>query len=72
MPEKSVDTIEISLPDAELQKIDAICDRFEADWKAGKQPKVDDYLGNVVEPARSCAAASCRPWMPYTVAPRHC
>src|SRR4051794_1210557 len=26
------------------ERIDAACDRFEADWKAGRQPRIDDYL----------------------------
>jgi serine/threonine protein kinase len=29
------------------QRIDAACDRFEADWKAGRRPAVEDYLSDV-------------------------
>lgn len=29
------------------QRIDAICDRFEADWRAGRQARLDDYLKDV-------------------------
>ena len=33
-------------PDSQdaFEKIDAICDDFEAAWKAGEHPKIDDYL----------------------------
>ena len=33
-------------------EIDAICDRFEAAWKAGQRPQIEDYLGEVPEAAR--------------------
>jgi WD40 repeat protein/serine/threonine protein kinase len=33
--------------------IDAVCDRFEAAWKAGQQPRVEDYLADTPEPERS-------------------
>jgi hypothetical protein len=29
----------------ELARIDAVCLRFEADWRAGRRPLIDDYLG---------------------------
>lgn len=28
------------------RKIDAACDRFEADWRAGRRPRVADYFGD--------------------------
>jgi len=28
------------------RRIDAVCRRFEADWRAGRQPRIDDYLGD--------------------------
>ena len=40
-------------------EIDALCDRFEADWKArapgtpGRRPQIQDYLCQVPEPARA-------------------
>lgn len=34
-------------------EIDAICDRFEAQLRAGKMPKIEGFLGNMPEPARS-------------------
>jgi hypothetical protein len=32
--------------------IDAVCRRFEADWRAGKQPAIDDYLAEVPREGR--------------------
>jgi hypothetical protein len=29
--------------------VDAACDRYEADWKAGRRPLIEDYLGGVPE-----------------------
>ena len=33
-------------------EIDAICDRFEAAWKAGQRPRIEDYLCSLPEQAR--------------------
>lgn len=33
-----------SLPVDALREIDALCDRFEGDWKAGKACRIEDYL----------------------------
>jgi serine/threonine-protein kinase len=33
--------------------IDAICDRFEVAWKAGRRPRIEDYLAEVPEPGRA-------------------
>jgi serine/threonine protein kinase len=35
------------------REIDAVCQRFEADWQSGKKPQLEDFLGATVEPARS-------------------
>jgi serine/threonine-protein kinase len=37
----------------EARQIDQACDRFEADWKAGRRPRPEEYLGPAGEPARS-------------------
>ena len=29
------------------RQIDAICDRFEEAWSAGKQPRIEDYLSSL-------------------------
>lgn len=44
---------EPSLEVTQLVQIDKVCRQFEAAWKAGKQPKVDDFLGSTPEPQRS-------------------
>lgn len=31
------------------ERVDAACDRFEAEWKAGSQPRIDDYLAAAPE-----------------------
>ena len=33
-------------PVESLRRIDAACDRFEADWLAGRQPRVEEFLRN--------------------------
>src|SRR5262249_55274982 len=38
---------------AEARQIDQTCDRFEAAWKAGQRPHLEEYLGASGEPARS-------------------
>jgi hypothetical protein len=34
-------------------QIDRLCDQFEAVWRQGKEPKIEDYLGKVAEPDRA-------------------
>jgi eukaryotic-like serine/threonine-protein kinase len=34
------------------RRIDALCRRFEAAWRAGESPAIGDYLGEVPEPGR--------------------
>jgi formylglycine-generating enzyme required for sulfatase activity/serine/threonine protein kinase len=41
-----------SLPVSRLLEIDKICRQFEAAWKAGKEPRVEDFLVNVPEAQR--------------------
>src|SRR5262249_46494221 len=33
--------------------VDSACDRFEAAWKAGARPRIEDFLSNVVSPAHA-------------------
>jgi WD40 repeat protein len=35
-----------------MRQIDAVCRRFEADWRAGPRPPVDSYLAEVPDEAR--------------------
>ena len=46
-------TSDFSLSTDELLRIDKICSQFEADLKAGKRPKVEDFVGYAPEPNRS-------------------
>src|SRR5262249_55506974 len=39
-------------PDA-VRRIDALCIRFEAAWRQGQRPLIEDYLAEVPEPERS-------------------
>ena len=36
---------EASLPPTVVKQIDRVCDRFEEAWKAGQEPRIEDYLG---------------------------
>jgi tRNA A-37 threonylcarbamoyl transferase component Bud32 len=43
-----------SLPPApSFVQIDSACDRFEAEWKSGREAKIEDYLDGWEEPERS-------------------
>jgi serine/threonine protein kinase len=42
-----------SLSPSLVQRIDQICDRFEAAWKAGQRPQIEDYLDDLPEAERS-------------------
>lgn len=39
-PSHNLDGLEIDL----ARRIDGVCRRFEADWRAGRQPRIEDYL----------------------------
>ena len=41
-----------ALPLAAVERIDAACDRFEAAWKAGLRPQIDDFLTAEAGPER--------------------
>ena len=40
-------------PSSVLERIDQVCDRFEAVWLVGQRPRIDDYLRDVPEAERS-------------------
>jgi hypothetical protein len=40
-----------------VRRIDAVCRRFEADWRAGHQPGVEEYFGAFAGDARASLAA---------------
>src|SRR6516165_4480810 len=35
-----------------MRRVGEICVRFEAAWKAGQRPRIEDYVGDVPEPER--------------------
>src|SRR5688572_13926854 len=35
------------------EQVDTICDRFEAEWRAGRRPLIDVFLGEWREPHRT-------------------
>jgi WD40 repeat protein/serine/threonine protein kinase len=41
------------LPPTQVQHLDQVCDRFEAAWKAGQRPRIEDHLDGAPEPARA-------------------
>ena len=45
-----------SLPPTLAARVDEVCDRFEADWKAGRQPRLDDYLAGASGAERTALA----------------
>jgi serine/threonine-protein kinase len=53
MSSRAGDTFPASLPYSEALKIDEACDRFEAAWRAGAGPEIEDFIHEMTEPARS-------------------
>jgi tRNA A-37 threonylcarbamoyl transferase component Bud32 len=43
------------LPPSQARRVDELCRRFEADWRAGRGPRIEDYLGGVPGPQRAAA-----------------
>jgi predicted Ser/Thr protein kinase len=37
----------------QAEELDQACDRFEAEWRAGKRPNIEDHLAGIAEPLRS-------------------
>jgi serine/threonine protein kinase len=52
MSERSLSNPE-SLPLSVEKRVDDACDRFEAAWKAGQNPAIENYLAGVPEPERT-------------------
>jgi eukaryotic-like serine/threonine-protein kinase len=42
-----------SLSASQAEELDRACDRFEAEWRAGKRPKIEDHLEGIAAPLRS-------------------
>ena len=45
-----------ALPLTVAERLDAVCDRFEAACGGGLRPRIDDYLEGVEEPPRGILA----------------
>jgi serine/threonine-protein kinase len=41
-----------ALPGDWVRRLEQVCDRFEAAWKAGARPRLEDHLADVPEPER--------------------
>src|SRR5271165_2565473 len=52
-PGSGMDRLDIDL----ARRLDAICRRFEAHWRAGRKPAIGDYQDDVPEEARSILRA---------------
>ena len=52
------------------RRIDAICRRFEADWRDGGRPPIDDYLAEVPTRAGRHSGPSWWPWNTSCARPR--
>jgi serine/threonine-protein kinase len=44
---------ERTVPYSAEQRINEVCGRFESAWRAGRRPRIEDYLGETPEPERS-------------------
>ena len=45
----------------DLARIIAACERFEADWKAGRPGRIEEEMAAASEPIRvGCSASCCR------------
>ena len=42
-----------SLSATQAEELDRACDRFEAAWRAGERPRIEDHLAGMTEPLRS-------------------
>jgi len=41
------------MPASHLRRVVAVCDRYEAEWRAGRRPRIEVFLGAAPEPGRS-------------------
>jgi serine/threonine protein kinase len=51
MSEPSREGVE-ALPHSQVLELESACDRFEAEWRVGRRPRVEDFLGGMPEPCR--------------------
>jgi hypothetical protein len=50
---------DVALPAEAALRVDAICNRFEVAWQAGRRPSIEEHLGETPESSRS-EIVSCR------------
>jgi hypothetical protein len=47
-----------TMPLSAAERLDGVCDRFEAAREAGQRPRIDEYLEGVELPARAIPTSS--------------
>ena len=52
-PSHNLEGLDIGL----ARRIDAVCRRFEADWRPGRHPRIEDYLVEVPDEGRPALKA---------------
>jgi eukaryotic-like serine/threonine-protein kinase len=52
-PSNNLDGLEINL----ARRLDEVCRRFEADWREGRQPRIEDYLVDISHEGRPALRA---------------
>ena len=41
------------LPPTQAWRVDAVCQRFEAEWRAEREPRIEDFLPQADQPQRA-------------------
>ena len=57
-PSHNLDGLDIDL----ARRIDEVCRRFEAGWRDGRRPRIEDYLGEVPDEGAPLSGPNWRPW----------
>ena len=50
------------LPPTQAWRVDAVCQRFEAEWRAEREPRIEDFLPQADQPQRPPSSANCWHW----------
>ncbi len=67
-PSHNLEGLDIDL----ARRIDEVCRRFEADWRAGRRPRIEDYLVDVTHEGRPALRAELIAARHLTGAGRFC
>ena len=59
------------LSPSEARHVDQACDRFEAAWKAGERPRLEDYLGPAEDPLKRVEVSEKKPEDASEATPAH-